>query len=168
MHAFQPYPIKEIEFNPFVRFGEKWGALTTKADDKINTMTISWGGVGVIWDKPVATVYVRESRFTKELLDKSETFSVTFFEDKFQRTLKYLGQVSGRDEDKLKNARLTINEHQGIPFIDEGNFIVVCKKLYSLPLTLDDVFDKDVEGKYYTTKDLHTMYLGEIVELLAR
>ena len=116
----------------------------------------------------MATVYVRESRFTKELLDKSETFSVSFFEDKYHRTLKYLGQVSGRDEDKLKNARLTINEHQGIPFIDEGNFIVVCKKLYSVPLPIDDVFDKDVEEKYYKTKDLHTMYLGEIVELLAR
>ena len=78
MHAFQPYPIKEIEFNPFVRFGDNWGALTTKADDKVNSMTISWGGVGMLWNKPAATVYVRESRFTKELLDKSETFSVSF------------------------------------------------------------------------------------------
>ncbi len=168
MHAFQPYPIKEIEFNPFVRFGDNWGALTTKADDKVNSMTISWGGVGVLWDKPVATVYVRESRFTKELLDKSDSFSVSFLDDKYRRTLKYMGQVSGRNEDKIKNSRLTINDYKGIPFIDEGNFIVICKKMYSLPLTLENVVDKGVEEQFYKTKDLHTMYLGEIVELLAR
>ena len=168
MHAFQPYPIKEIEFNPFVKFGDEWGALTVKADDKVNSMTISWGGVGMLWNKPAATVYVRESRFTKSLLDKSGTFSVSFLPDKYHRTLKYLGQVSGKDEDKIKNSRLTINDYKGVPFIDEGNFIVICKKMYSVPLTLEGVVDNEVEEQYYKTKDLHTMYIGEIVELLAR
>lgn len=168
MHAFQPYPIKEIEFNPFVKFGDEWGALTVKADDKVNSMTISWGGVGMLWNKPAATVYVRESRFTKSLLDKSGTFSVSFLPDKYRRTLKYLGQVSGKDEDKIKNSRLSINDYKGVPFIDEGNFIVICKKMYSVPLTLEGVVDKEVEEQHYKTKDLHTMYIGEIVELLAR
>ena len=156
MHAFQPYPIKEIEFNPFVKFGDEWGALTVKADDKVNSMTISWGGVGMLWNKPAATVYVRESRFTKELLDKSDSFSVSFLDDKY------------RDEDKIRNSRLTLNDYKGVPFIDEGNFIVICKKMYSVPLTLEGVVDNEVEEQYYKTKDLHTMYIGEVVELLAR
>ena len=79
-----------------------------------------------------------------------------------------MGQVSGRNEDQIKNSRLTINDYKGLPFIDEGNFIVICKKMYSLPLTLENVVDKGVEVQFYKTKDLHTMYLGEIVELLAR
>ncbi len=168
MHTFQPYPIDVIEFNPFLKFGQEWAALTAQAGKDVNTMTIGWGGVGVIWGKNVATVYVRDSRYTKELMDNGEFFSITFFEKQYHRSLQYLGAVSGRQEDKIKGAGLTVNRHLSIPFIDEGNFVILCRKLSATRLEPDQFLDKKIEPNYYGNNDLHTMYIGEIMELLAR
>ena len=168
MHTFQPYPIDVIEFNPFVKFGQEWAALTTQAGDKINTMTVSWGGVGVCWGKNVATVYVRQSRYSKELMDAGEFFSITFFEKHFHRSLQYLGAVSGRQEDKFKGAGLTVNRHLSIPFVDEGNFVILCRKLSATLIEPGDFTDPKIEPDYYGKGDMHTMYIGEIMELLAR
>lgn len=49
----------------FAQFDKKWALLTAGTKDDFNTMTISWGGIGTIWNKPVATMYVRESRYRK-------------------------------------------------------------------------------------------------------
>ena len=75
MHTFQPYPMDILEFNPFKKIGSDWAVLTAKADDKVNAMTISWGGVGVLWGKNVVYVFVRDSRYTKEFLDGGDSFS---------------------------------------------------------------------------------------------
>ena len=168
MHTFQPYPFDVIELNPFQKFGEDWGALTTEAGDRINSMTISWGGVGELWNKHVATVYVRGSRFTKEILDKGELFSITFFEPHYKNWLKYLGAVSGRQEDKIAGARLTINRHKDVPFIDDGNFVIVCRKLSCTPINKEDILDPKILDDFYASGDYHYMYVGEILELLAR
>lgn len=167
MHTFQPFPLGSIEINPFKLIGQQWGAITAEKDGKCNSMTASWGGMGVLWDKNVCTIYVRESRFTKEFLDASDSFSVTFFDDSYRSSLKYLGAVSGRNEDKLAGARLHINRDLNVPFIDEGNFVLICRKLISLPITKDAIPDAYLE-KFYKEGDFHTMYVGEILDLLAR
>ena len=82
--------------------------------------------------------------------------------------MKYLGQVSGRDEDKIGNARMHINYHEGTPFIDEGSVVVICKKLSKTEILPDQFIDPEIESKWYADKDYHTMYIGEIVELMAR
>ena len=119
-----------VIINPFKLIGKDWGVITAEKDGKVNAMTASWGGMGVLWNKNVVNIYVRESRYTKEFLDGGDLFSVTFFEDKYRSSLKYLGAVSGRNEDKIANARLNINHDLHVPFIDEGNFVIICKKLY--------------------------------------
>lgn len=168
MHTFQPYPFDVIELNPFAKFGDDWGALTSEYGGKINAMTIAWGGVGELWGKHVATVYVRESRYTKELLDSGEYFSITFFEPHYKNWLKYLGAVSGRQEDKIAGARLTINRHKDVPFIDDGNFVIICKKLSCTLIGPDDILDSSILDAHYKDGDYHYMYVGEILELLAR
>ena len=168
MHTFQPYPFDVIELNPFEKFGKDWGALTSEANGRINSMTISWGGVGELWNKHVATVYVRKSRFTKELLDAGEHFSITFFEPHYKNWLKYLGAVSGRQEDKIAGARLTINRHKGVPFIDDGNFVIICKTLSCTLIEPNDILDESIKESFYPEGDYHYMYVGEILELLAR
>ena len=98
MHTFQPLEISETEFNPFNLIGQDWAALTTSIDGKTNAMTVSWGGVGVLWGKNVVSVYIRDSRYTKELLDAGSNFSLTFFDpsDHSKKSaLKYLGVASG-------------------------------------------------------------------------
>ena len=78
MHTFQPYPIDMLEFNPFQKIGKEWMLITAGNKEKANTMTASWGGVGVLWGKNVVFAFVRDTRYTKEFIDREETFSLTF------------------------------------------------------------------------------------------
>ncbi len=82
MHTFQPYPIDMLEFNPFQKIGKEWMLITAGNKEKANTMTASWGGVGVLWGKNVVFAFVRDTRYTKEFIDREETFSLTFLEEK--------------------------------------------------------------------------------------
>ena len=50
--------------------------MTTAADGKVNTMTIGWGTLGIQWKKPIFIAFVRQSRYTKELLDKNPDIDV--------------------------------------------------------------------------------------------
>ena len=168
MHTFQPFPISTVEINPFKLIGQQWAAITAEKDGKFNSMTAAWGGMGVLWNKNVATIYVRDSRYTKEFLDGGDKFSVTFFDDSFKPALKYLGAVSGRNEDKLAGARLHINKDLDVPFIDEGNFVLICRKMAAVPITADHFTDPTIDDNFYKDGDYHTMYIGEILDLLAR
>jgi len=170
MHSFQDLDINTTDFNPFRLIGSDWAALTSCDGDRVNSMTVSWGGVGVLWGKNVVTVYVRKSRFTKELLDKGDSFSLTFFnsdESKYKNVLKYLGAVSGHDEDKIKTAGLTIGKKDGIPYIDEGNFIILCRKMAEIELPSEKL-PEGIREKWYADGNDHTIYIGEIEGLYAR
>ena len=152
MHTFQPYPMNMLEFNPFQKIGNEWAAVTAEADGKVNAMTVSWGGVGVMWGKNVATIYIRDSRYTKELIDGSDTFSINFFEDNHMHsTLSYLG-----------------NHMMDTPFLDEAKFVILCKKLSATRMTADQFIEPTIADKWYADGDMHTMYIGEIVDILVR
>lgn len=169
MHTFQPYPIDILEFNPFTRFSNDWAVLTAGNEEKVNAMTISWGGVGVLWGKNVCYIFVRDSRYTKEFIDNGDTFSLTFFSKEFSKTpLKYLGGVSGRTEDKLKAAHLGVDYADGVPFIDDGNFVITCRKMSATPIRKEDFVDGSIDEAWYKDGDYHTMYVGEILQVLAR
>lgn len=138
MHTFQPMTADMMEFDPFTKIGKEWALLTAGSKDNANTMTISWGGVGVLWGKNVAFVFVRDSRYTKELIDKNEFFSLSFLSEKYRDALNYCGSHSGRDEnDKISAAGLTLTSRHSIPFIDEGNMILLCEKMSATRLTED-------------------------------
>ena len=76
MHTFQPLPFDLVEFNPFTKIGKEWALVTAGNKEKANTMTVSWGGVGVLWGQNVAFIFVRDSRYTKEFIDANEFFSI--------------------------------------------------------------------------------------------
>jgi len=171
MHSFQPLNLDDISLNPFTQIGKDWFALTAGTKEKVNTMTAAWGGLGVMWGKNVVFVVVRDSRYTKEFIDSSETFSLTFFDMRQKanrQTLQYLGAVSGRNEDKITSACLNINYHNDTPFIDEGNSVYICRKLFSSPMTKEFMLDADIPSKWYGDEDYHTLYIGEITDFLAR
>lgn len=96
-----------LDKNVFQLVGEDWMLVTAGGPDKLNTMTASWGGLGVIWGEPAATVYLRPQRYTKEFVDAHDTFTLSFFDEGWRKQLAYLGSVSGRDEDKVAKAGLT-------------------------------------------------------------
>ena len=75
MHQFQPYPIELLELNPFTKISSEWMLIAAGGQEKTNAMTAIWGGLGVLWGKNVAFIFVRENRYTKEFIDKEEYFS---------------------------------------------------------------------------------------------
>lgn len=169
MHSFQPIPSDLFELNPFQKIGKDWMLITAEKNGKPNTMTASWGGIGVMWGKNVAYIVVRESRYTKEMIDGSDTFSLSFLNHaKYKSALKYLGAVSGRDEDKIKNSRLHIKHDHDTPYIDEANTVLICRKLCAQPITPESFIDSSIDETWYKDKDYHTLYIGEIIEFLAR
>ncbi len=167
MHAFQPFPMKELEFNPFEKIGKEWALVSAGSKQKANTMTISWGGVGVLWGKNVVFLFVRDSRYTKEFIDAGDLLSVSFLNSEHKEALSYCGSHSGRDEDKIEKAGLTWNYKHSIPFIDEGNLIFLCQKLAATRITEDSFLAPGIR-EWYTDGDMHTMYVAEILEVLAR
>lgn len=167
MHVFQPFPIDKLEFNPFEKIGKEWALVSAGSKKKANTMTISWGGVGVLWGKNVVFTFIRDSRYTKELIDAYDLFSVSFLDEEYRTALNYCGSHSGRSEDKMEKAGLTWNYKHSIPFIDEGNFIMLCQKLSATRIT-EESFLSPVIKEWYADGDMHTMYVAEIIDVLAR
>lgn len=168
MHTFQPYPMDLLEINPFTKIGKEWALLTAGTKNKCNTMTVSWGGVGVIWNKNVVYVFVRDSRYTKEFMDSGEFFSLSFFDEEYRSALSYCGANSGRDENKFEKAGLTPAFRHSIPYPDEANLVFLCRKMAAVPMDKDTLLDKSIMPKFYGDKDMHTMYVGEIIEAMAR
>ena len=167
MHTFQPFPIEQLEINPFEKIGKEWALVSAGSRKKANTMTISWGGVGVLWGKNVAFIFIRDSRYTKEFIDSNDFFSVSFLNDQYRDALNNCGSHSGKDEDKLKNAGLNWNYKLSIPFVDEGNLILLCQKLSATKINEDSFLAPEIK-KWYADGDMHTMYVAEILEVLAR
>lgn len=149
--------------------------LTTKHEDKVNTMTIGWGMVGIEWGKPIFIAYVRESRFTKQLLDQSGEFTINVpFGVYDKKVLGYCGTKSGRKVDKIKECGLTLAEPAviGTPGIKEFPLTLECKVIYKQDQD-PDAIPEVIKQRYYppdvdstasgSNRDYHTAYYGEIV-----
>ena len=169
MHTFQPYPIDMLNMNPFTKIGKEWALISAGDKNKCNTMTVSWGGVGVLWGKNVVYIFIRDSRYTKEFIDNGEFFSMSFFNEKYRDALSYCGKESGRNvDDKFKGAGLTPAFRHNIPYPDEANLVLLCRKMAAVPITEDTFVDPQIMPKWYSDNDMHVMYVGEIIESVAR
>lgn len=169
MHTFQPYPIDMLNMNPFTKIGKEWALISAGDKNKCNTMTVSWGGVGVLWGKNVVYIFIRDSRYTKEFIDNGEFFSMSFFNEKYRDALSYCGKESGRNvDDKFKGAGLTPAFRHNIPYPDEANLVLLCRKMAAVPITEDTFVDPQIIPKWYSDNDMHVMYVGEIIEAVAR
>lgn len=152
--------------NAFEKIGKQWMLITAADGEKVNAMTASWGGLGVIWGKNVAYIFVRESRYTKEFIDKNDTLSLAFFSEDKKEMLGYMGKVSGRDEDKIAKAGLAVSMKDGIPVFEEAESTLLCKKLYAGEINAKDFVDESIDSKWYENKDYHTMYIVEILDIV--
>ncbi len=168
MHVFQPFSLDSLEMNPFTKIGKEWALITAGNKSEYNTMTVSWGGMGVLWNKNVAFIFIRESRYTKKFIDEGDFFTVSFLNEDYRDALNYCGAHSGRDEDKFEKAGLTPAFRHGIPYPDEANFVIMCRKMAEVELTEDAFIDQDIAEKFYKDGDYHTMYVGEVIDVMAR
>lgn len=159
---------EELQKNTFSMIGKEWLLVTACKEGKVNTMTASWGGLGVMWGKNVAFIVLRPQRYTKEFVDAGETFSLSVLDESYRKTLSYLGTVSGRNEDKVAKSGLTVTEEDGTPYFEEANTVLVCRKLYAQPYDPSCFIDKSCDEEWYPEKDYHTMYIAEIEKVLVR
>ena len=174
-------PLIKNEMNPFTEinikdftpdsFGikNKWMLITAaKADGSVNTMTASWGGFGVMWNKEVVFVVIRPQRYTREFIENAESFSLTFFDKSYLKDLAYLGKVSGRDENKIAESGLNITLDKNIPYFQEAETVIIAKKLFIQRIEEEAFLEKDIIDKWYPEKDYHYLYIAEITKVLKK
>lgn len=162
---FQELDPKALQGNVFSLFDDRWTLITAGTQDRCNTMTASWGGLGVLWGKNVATCYIRPQRYTKEFLDREVYFTLSVLPEQYRSALVQCGRTSGRDTDKFKDNGLTVAAAAyGAPYVGEAELVLVCKKLYAQELSADCLTDPSIDAQHYPNHDWHTMYIGEIVE----
>jgi flavin reductase (DIM6/NTAB) family NADH-FMN oxidoreductase RutF len=167
MSNFKEINIKELNINPF-EIKTKWMLVTGGNELGVNTMTASWGGFGVMWQKEVAFVVIRPQRYTKEFVDANESFSLCFFDKGYKKQLSYLGEVSGRDEDKISNSGLTVAYNNGVPYFEEAERVLIVKKLYAQPMGEEFFINEKISGQWFPQKDFHTLYVAEITKVLIK
>ena len=161
---FQRIDPKNIQENVFSLIGDQWMLVTAGTEEHCNTMTASWGGLGVLWGAPAATCYIRPQRYTKEFLDREEYFTLTFFDEKYRRALSLCGSKSGRDVDKIKECGFTVRTAAcGAPYFEQARLVLVCRKRFVQEMDPGRI-PQDVKEKWYPQQDYHTMYIGEITE----
>lgn len=160
---------EQIEGNPFEMLGNEWALLTVQHDGKMNTMTVSWGAMGVLWRKNIVQLFLRPQRYTKELMDAADRFTLSFYGENQKKALTYLGQVSGRDEHKIEAVGFTPRTFDGEPAFEEARLVLVCKKLYAQSID-PACFEpgNTCNEENYASKDYHTMYIGEIQQVYER
>jgi len=160
-------PLDPISFStaPFDLIGKKWMLITAEKDGKVNTMTASWGGIGVLWRKNVVFIFVRHSRYTHEFVEAAQSFSCCFFRPEYRDKLSLCGTVSGRDQDKIKNCGFTVEHYDGVPYFAESSLTLICKKLYSQDILKENFIDKEILTSCYGDDDMHTVYVGEITAI---
>ena len=165
---FRTVNVKDLSLNPFAAIGDEWMLITAGTKENCNTMTASWGGMGVLWYKDVATIYIRPQRYTKKFVDEQEYFTLTFFGDSHRDALALCGSKSGRDIDKVKECGFTVKTAAcGAPYFEEAELVLVCRKRFAQDMDPACIAD-EVKEKWYPEKDYHAMYIGEIVEVLAK
>lgn len=158
-----PYELENI----IGMIGKDWMLITATDGTRVNTMTASWGMMGVLWDKAVCTLFIRPQRYTAELTEASERMSLSFFGKGYRDALKLCGTVSGRDGDKFARADLTVCEIDGVPAIAEASVTVICRKLYADILREDAFVDRGMLA-HYAKGDYHRVYVCEIERILVK
>ena len=150
--AFKEVAIESLEFNPFTKISKEWMLVTAGDEKKSNTMTASWGGVGIMWGKNIATAYIRPQRYTKKFMDETGMYTLSFLSEDYRKALSVCGSVSGKDvEDKWKEAGLHPYAVDGTTAVEEADLIFVCKTQYTQDMKPEcfDVKENDEKASDY-------------------
>lgn len=146
-----------------------WMLLTSgdAAAGKANPMTVSWGFMGTIWNKPVVIVAVRPQRHTRELIEKYGNFTVCSFSEDKKEMLSFCGSHSGLDVDKIKECGLSMIPSVNIssPGFDQAELIIECRVIYKEDLKENNFLDRQVIEQCYPGNDFHRVYFGEVLNI---
>lgn len=145
---------------------KKGAFLTVKNSSTLNTMTISWGNIGFEWNRPIFTVLVRKSRYTHEIMENTNEFTISIpINENLKEVLAYCGSKSGRNVDKFKECNLTLKDGKSVstPVIADCELHYECKIVYKQDMN-PELLSEDIKKSSYKAGDYHTIYYGEIVD----
>ncbi len=170
--SYKVIEAETFDKNIFTVFNKDWAIVSAaKTDGSANGMTVSWGGAGTIWNKPAATVYIRQTRYTKEFVDEAQYFSVSFPNpEECRAAMTVMGRTSGRDEDKMAKAGLTWDHEGEVPFIAGSEMVLIVKKLCTQDIDMQNIDPAVVQAQYTGAMEgnFHTMYIGSIEKILIK
>jgi len=158
---------EEIGDNPFKLIGESWMLITAGTRDSFNTMTASWGGLGVLWNRPIAVCFVRPTRHTYGFMEAAGGFSLCFFDEQHRKILEYCGAKSGRKVDKVAKTGLLPVFGADTVYFEQARLVIECRKVHTWDIDPARFVDREID-KLYPKKDYHRAYIGEIVRCLKR
>ena len=160
--------MNSLKIDAYEAFGKQWALLTAGTKDDHNAMTISWGGLGSLWNRSVATVYVRPSRYTYEFMERYEYFTISFYGPEYRDALVLMGKESGRDIDKDQASGLTpVAVGEGISYT-EADVTLICKKLYAQDMDPNMIPEEILTRFYGDGETVHRMYIGQVVDVLPK
>jgi len=160
-------PAQELLTRPFEVLDREW-ALLVAGSERPNPMTVSWGGFGTLWDRPVVTVYVRPTRFTFSLLEAEPSFTLNFLPEAHRAALNLCGRASGRDTDKWSETglRRVASETVPTPRVAEAELALECRTLATADLDPARFLDPSID-RLYPFKDYHRVFLAEVLAVWA-
>ena len=166
---FKALNIKSLDCNLFSLLDDDWMLITAGTIREMNTMTASWGGFGILWNKPVAFIFIRPQRHTLRFVRDEDFFTLSFFEEEFRKILKFCGSASGKDVDKIAETGLIpVETANSSVYFQQARLVMECRKLYGDQIRPDGFVMRDLEKKVYKDKDYHHMFIAEIVSCIKK
>lgn len=163
---------KEVEFSQIKEnvvdlLKNRWGLVSAGGSDGYNMMTVSWGAVGELWGKDMATIYIRPQRYTEEFLNQEDYFTLSFYPVQMKKAVHGVcGSKSGRDVNKTELTGLTPVFDGNSVYFEEAEIVLVCKKAAKAKFNPDEFTDPSIVGDWYPEKDFHFIYYGAIEKVL--
>jgi len=165
MEGYKRIAPENIPGNIYKMLSQDWMLITAGNNEKFNMMTASWGGLGNLYQKPVAFCFINPSRYTYQLMEKNDTYTLTFYNEGSREALKLCGSQSGRNTDKVKASGLTpLTTPSGSKAFKEAWLIIECKKMVAQSLNPEALKNETLKQEW-EGKAMHKMYIGEIINV---
>ena len=165
--SFKEISVKDLKDNFVKIIGDEWMLMSAGDESGYNMMTASWGGIGVMWNEPVAVTVLRPQRYTKEFVDNNDVFALSFYGDD-KEIHKVCGSKSGRDTDKTAQTGLVPVFSDGTVYFEQARLVLICRKMYVSEMSKDSILDENIINKFYPDDDYHYMYVGKIEKVLVK
>lgn len=165
---YQSVQPKDFDENIFSLVGDDWTVITAGEDP--NSMVASWGGLGIMFNKPVTWCFLRANRYTLEKIRESGTYTFCYFPAQYKGEILKFGSASGRNTDKMSQTKLTPMETpHGVPAYEEAQVIIECKLIAAPTVSKDEFYTEEgkefLQGGYDEAKDWHKLVYGEITNI---
>ena len=170
-HAYEAISPEEFNENIFKLVGKDFTVIT--AGEKPNSMVASWGGIGIMFNKPVTWNFLRANRYTLEKMRETGTFTMCWFPDQYKGDIMQFGTKSGRNTDKMAQTQLTpMATPDGYPAYAEAKIIIECKLIAASTVSKDEFYTEEaktfLQEGYDDAKDWHKLVYGEITNIYIR